>query len=488
MPIAHPGRARLPVARARLCRPAARLALAVLVPILAGCVITPEGTDEEKQRLSAAGAPYEPRAEDRVLPDFPAEPTWRDVLQRGFMANGELEAAYFRWKAAIERIDIAGAYPNSDINLGFSYAFSAERMNSFDRTTFTVGFDAMKNLSFPGKTTQAAKVALDEARVAGAAFRVAKFDLQRRALFAWSDYSLLAQTIALKREDLALRRMLAQNAATRAATGERRRDLLMADLDITTAESELRDMEAEHDSTRATLNALLARDPRAALAAPLHPPPPRPVPGDDAAMLQAAAEMFPEVATFAEEITVRKDALELARLRWVPDINPAFMFTGSIMQAIGAAVVLPTTVAEIRGSIRQAQAQLRESEAMFRQRRTDRVGEYVSLLLMLRNAERKEKTFRLSILPAVQQISDDQTRAYEAGAATFADVIESRRALLDARLTIAQARAQIERATVEIECCLGVDIETIPQAPHTAETAGAIPAPPVPTSETHRHD
>src|SRR6185436_6170128 len=121
---------------------------------------------------------------------------------------------------------------------------------------------------------------------------------------------------------------------------------LNADLSIATAESELSDLEAEHGSTRATLNALLARDPRSELVAPLRPPPARPVPSDDLALVEAAAEMFPEVATFAEGITARKDALELARMRWIPDINPSLLFTGSIVQAIGAAIVLPTTVAE----------------------------------------------------------------------------------------------------------------------------------------------
>src|SRR5262245_796349 len=208
------------------------IALAALAAAagLAGCTFTPEGTQEERSRLSRAGEPFEPPVEERTLPDLPPDPTWRDVLRRAFLANGELEASYFRWKAAVDRIDIAGAYPNSDINLGFSYAFSSERMKSFDRTTFAVGFDSMENLAFPTKTAQAAQVALDEARAAAASFRAAKFELQRRVLYAWSDYTLQARTIALRREDLALRGVLAENAAARAGAGERRRDLLGAQL------------------------------------------------------------------------------------------------------------------------------------------------------------------------------------------------------------------------------------------------------------------
>src|SRR5262249_26434330 len=151
------------------------------------------------------GAPYEAPVEQRELPKLPSEPTWRDVLHRAFLANGQLEAAYYRWKAAMELVDAAGAWPNSDLSLGYSYAFSSERMNAFDRSTFTIGFDPSTTLAFPTKTAKAAEVALDQARTAGEQFRIAKFDLQKRVLFAWADYVAHARTIQLKEQDLALR-------------------------------------------------------------------------------------------------------------------------------------------------------------------------------------------------------------------------------------------------------------------------------------------
>lgn len=43
-------------------------------------------------------------------------------------------------------------------------------------------------------------------------------------------------------------------------------------------------------------------------------------------------------------------------MRWIPDLNPSFAFTGNISQALGATVMLPTTIAELRGGIREAEA------------------------------------------------------------------------------------------------------------------------------------
>src|SRR6185503_18580251 len=103
--------------------------------------------------------------------------------------------------------------------------------------------------------------------------------------------------------------------------------------------------------------------------APMTPEPIRPVPSGDAELIAAAAESFPEVVEFAEEVSGRRDALELARLRWLPDISPTFEITGTISWAIGAMVTLPTTVTQIRANIRGAEADLRAAEAMLREKR-----------------------------------------------------------------------------------------------------------------------
>lgn len=435
--------------------------LAALLVVLSGCVLSPKGADSERARLADAGKAYEPRFEDRVLADLPGEPGWQDVLQRAFLANGEIEGAYFRWKAAVERVDVAGAWPNSDLSLGYEYMFSRERMKAFDRSTFTAGFDSAMNLSLPVKVEQGAKVALDEAMAAGEAFRVAKFDLQRTVLQTWADYVLQGQLIALRSEDLAIRRVQVQAAASGVRSGGRVREALTADLELKTDESRLQDLRSEHDQTRARLNALMGRPPGQALKAPSALSPARPLPDDDGVLLTGAADRFPEVAVLAREVEGRADALELARLRWIPDISPTLGFTGSLSQVVGLMVGLPTNIAGIRGQIREQEAQLRASQAMLRQRSSDRVGEYVSLLLMYRNAQRQVNLLEKTILPAALRLSEERVRSYESGGAMFADVIESRRLPLSIRELIATSHAQMDKTLVEIECCLGLDIELL---------------------------
>lgn len=429
--------------------------------IAPGCVLTPEGTKEERNRAEKAGERYESKFEERKLPDIPDEPTWRNILARAFQADGELEAAYFRWNAALERIDAEGTWPNSDVNVGFDTMFSEGAMKTWDRTTFSLGFDAMENLSFPTKTAQAAKIALAEARAAGENFRAVKFEVQRRVLFAWADYVQHAREIAVKQEEVALRRMMVEAGGISASAGAGQQTLVEADVMLRMAEIELDDLLAEHAAMRAMLNAWMQRDARSDLGVPSTVEPPRRIPTNDAEMVLLAAEEFPEVGKFAMEVEGRREVLELARMRWIPDISPTASFTGSAAQAIGAMITLPTTVTEIRARIREAEAELRASEAMLRQSKVERIGEYIGLLVALRRANDRATTLREVIEPAVQRLVESRQRAYEVGTVELKDILETQSLLLNIRVLIARAEAIVEKSIVDIECCLGIDIETL---------------------------
>src|SRR4051812_4669935 len=110
--------------------------ISILLPLIglamSGCVLAPPGTADERAQMQAAGRPYASAFDRRDLPELPLKPSWPQLLHRALLANGELEAAYHEWAAAVARIDQAGSYPNTPLSLGFGYMFSAERMKSFD--------------------------------------------------------------------------------------------------------------------------------------------------------------------------------------------------------------------------------------------------------------------------------------------------------------------------------------------------------------------
>jgi cobalt-zinc-cadmium efflux system outer membrane protein len=434
---------------------------------LGGCVLTPQGTTEQQARLGLASPPFEPPIETRQLPALPMPADWRDVLSRAFLGNGELESAYFEWKAALARIDQAAVWPNSNVAVSFSYLFSSDHIKSWNRTTITAGFDPAMDLSLPIKARTAGKVALEAAKESAERFRTVKFELQRKVLSSYLDLALTEEKVRIQRDNLNLLQLLVTSASNRVQSGGPQQDLLKAVTESQLAQNELDNLDAEGKSMRAMLNGMLGRDPEAPLELPRTLPLPRPVLADDAGLIAVAVDQNPELARLARQVAGREDAIDLAKLAYLPDVVPSAGVTGSLSQFLGAMVMLPTTWPAIRAVIADAQAMERSAEAMSRQTRQDRAASFVANLYWMRNAERQIELYRARVVPAVQQLLSNSRQAYAAGAVTFADLIDSERTYVEVRAMVAEAQVKREKRLAELEALAGVDIETLGQ-PTTA--------------------
>lgn len=432
--------------------------------LAAGCMMKPKGASEQEAQLEKAGEPYQKAFEQRVLPEVPTPATWQDVLHRAFLANGDLEAKYHEWRAANERVGIASYWPNSNITLGFDYMFSKAKMKAWDRTTVSAAFDSSKPLELPMKTQQKGKAALEEARAAGYQFMAAKFDLQKKVLTNYLDLALMEEKIRIQRDNVALLKMMSETASARVQAGGPQQDLLKAQMEWRLAENELANMEAQGNSMRSMLNGLMGRAGEALLVLPPTLPEARPLAADDAELIAVAVDQNPELKALASRVAGRQDALELAKMMYMPDISPTFSITGSVSQAIGAMVMLPTNLPVIRREIDEARAMLRSAEAEARQAGRERAGQFVGTLFLMRNAERQAAVFQNRIKPAAEQVLNSSRQAYTTGSVGFADLIDSQRTLLEVRQMIAESRIERERRLAELEALAGVDIETLGRA------------------------
>lgn len=431
------------------------------VPLaLSGCVLAPPEIVEEQAKLATTGATFETPQELRELPELPLRPSWQDILFRAFLANGDLESAYFNWKGALIQVNQAAAWPNSRVALGYSYMFSRENMKAWDRMTISAGFDPSMNFQLPIKVEAAGRVAFEAAREFGERFRVAKFDLQRRVLNAYLNLSLAAERARIERDNVNLLKQLSASAAARAQAGAPLQDLLKVETDSELAKNNLRNLEAEVRAARSVLNGLLARDANAPLEVASLPPP-RSVVRDDALLIAIAVDRNPELAALARQVAGRQNAVELALLAFLPDISPNFSVNGSISQTVAAMVMLPTTLPQIQAAIDNAEAMVRSSQAVIRQTEKDRAASFVAALYFMRNAERQTSFFHRRLTPLVEQLLNSSREAYAAGTVGFADLIDSKRTYINIRRLVAEARIERERRLAELEALAGVDIETL---------------------------
>jgi len=221
---------------------------------------------------------------------------------------------------------------------------------------------------------------------------------------------------------------------------------------------------------RVDLQAQIGGDPSVAIIGARELPPPRAVPLGDAQLFALAAESNPELAELARAVEGRDDALELARLEYVPDISPSAGFTGSVSQFLGLAISVPTNLPAIRAGVDAAREALAERQSMSRQKLTDVRAELASELLTLRDAERATAWLTREVLPLSERLSTSAESAYSIGGAPQRDWLEALRMTIDVRMAIAEARTTREKSVARLEQLIGVDFEALTNAPATAMT------------------
>ncbi|MFY9345031.1 MAG: TolC family protein [Planctomycetota bacterium] len=430
------------------------------VLLLAACAVRPEGELAERDRLAAAGQPY---AEDAVVPELPARPTVDDYVRVALLANADLRARYWEWRAAVEQIPQDSSPPN--IALSFDYLLGGGGMSAWDRTTLGLTNDTMTNIPVPSKLATAGRRALELARAAGLRFEAARFRLQGSVRSTYSDLALLAETERIQAETVALLRQIAGQVAVRVQSGSAgTQDQLRAQTEIELAGNELQNLRARIPAVTARLDALLSRTADAPLPRPEALPAPRPLDVPDHELIRIGSERSPELAALARDVAGRDEALNLARQAWIPDFGLSFSLTGSISQMLGAMLVLPTRTEAIRAGIEQARAGLRAAEAARLQYERDLAASFVLNLAVLRNDERQVALFESTIVPRAQQTVQILLTSYPAQRASWLDLLDAQRTLLDARLALAQLRTEREKALAAIETWSAVDVEAFAPA------------------------
>jgi hypothetical protein len=430
---------------------------AALMP--AGCALRPPGEREERQRIAEAGRPYV-EVELVEVPLLPESPGPEDYLHYAFFANADLQARYWQWAAAIEKVPQVSSWPN--IALPFSFMLSPGNMKLWDRTTLGLMNDPMTNIPFPTKLSTAGRQALEEARAAGLRFESGKFLLQGRVLSAYYDLALLAESLRIQEENVSLLRVIARQAAVRVQTAAGAQpDLLRAQTELDLAANDLANLQSRVAPAVARMNALLGRAADGPLALPAALPAPRPFPLPDDQVIRLGSERSPELAALARDVAGKEEALNLARQAYLPDFGLSFSITGSQSQTAGGMLVLPTRFEAIRAGIEAGRAGLRATEAVREQYGRDLAASFVLNLSVLRNDERQVALFEDTIIPRAREAVRVAQAAYAANQLAFADLIEAQRTLLDVRLVVAQLRTEREKALAAIETWSAVDVETM---------------------------
>ena len=429
----------------RLARIATILALGLATLPTGGCAGTPipaeRGARDEVKRV---GSDYRPAGEKPALPVLSSRSALADYLRFAMLNAPRVEAAYYDWVAAVERITPARSPPDPRLT------FEADIAD----TVMSLMPGLMIDLPGPGKLRAAGDVAAAESQTAYFAF---ESEVLRAALAVKTAYyrlSFLSETVRVQRRTLELLRDLEDLARQQNAAGRvTLQDVLRAQIAEDQLETQLRNREDSRSTLVAEFKAALGLGPD-----DNDPPipetfePSRAEPDPDT-LLPAALERNPSLRAMASDVRRAEASIALAGRSGVPDFSvglEADVRASPTVFTSSAGVTLPIWRDKVAAEIAAAQAGRSAAEARLSAEEVSIAAELASMLYAYREAVRNETLLTEKLVPKARQSLEAARAGYVNGRASFLDVIDAQRSLLDFELSNIEARTQRELALASL--------------------------------------
>ncbi len=405
----------------------------------------------------------------RDLAEAPAElpeaPQLSDYLAYAALNNPGLRAAFHRWQAALEKVPQVQALPEPR----FTYRYFIEEVET------RVGpqrnsFELAQTLPWFGKLSVAGSAAAEAANAARQEYETARLGLFHYVKNAYCEYYYLGWAVAVTKENIELLKQVeaVARARYRAAEGPHA-DLVRLQVELGKLSDRLASLQDLREPIVARLNAALNRPPSAPVG-----PYPAAVEGEkvhftDEQLLGWLAEANPELKGMDAEIERQKRFVELARKGYFPDFTFGLGWIDTDRSIGGrhpdedgkdpiiamVSVNLPIWWDKLAAAVREARHSLTAAAQRKSQRANSLAAETKLAAFGFRDAGRKVNLYRDTLLPKAQEAFKVTQTAYQAGTASFADLIDTLRILLDFELSVHRALADRGQRLAELEMLVG---------------------------------
>ncbi|GEM_PF-833625 len=425
--------------------------------MLSACTISPKGEARLRAEAQKEGRDYHAGAHRMASRPLPDKPNATQLISYALRHSPAVEAAYWKFRAAIEVIPQAGTEMTTPMlsgNLALNNG-AASGANS------SIGIANMgsSDIRWPAKPAADAKIALENARDAQRRFREAQFDLRRQVLQAW--YGLITARALLHNAQLqlAVERTLEQNQrqhvefATGAATG-----YLSLQNALTRIGIKLAQLKQSMASRQINLNSLLNRSPRRSLRTPSslaftnrHIPPLN-------RLIQLALEHNPNLRALHFTRLSRQIAIDRARMQYIPNFDLGAMSSlDGAMQNLAGAVMFPVVrYRAINAAIKQAQYRLFRTTSQTHQSRNDVVARLTNDAIAMHSDAEQLAYIHNGLLPRLHELRhfssialSQGNRGLTADLLATLSILHARELELLLRLDFANRQADIDALTAQ---------------------------------------
>jgi cobalt-zinc-cadmium efflux system outer membrane protein len=389
-------------------------------------------------------------------------------------SNPDLQSVAAAAEAAAFRIEPAGALADPM----FTYGIAPNSIGS-DIGVRHIG-QFSQPIPWPGKRDLRRTMAAQRADAAAEDVAITRLQLFATANMSFAEWHYLHRAIEVNAATQALLAELAAVAETRYAAGRALQQEVLQ-IEVETVLLQERQLALEHDriSLRASINALVNREPTDPLPPPAPIDPPDSLP--DIEQLRQSAEInHPEIRRIQARVGAASTQVELADKAGLPDFSANVGYVGTLDPAdkrmqVGVSINIPLNRDKRRAELGAANADLRRDRYALAAQRLEILAALESAYTHTHHAIDVIRLYEERLLELVQNNLDAALADYRSGTGQFINVVTAERQLLETEQSYERARADYWRMRAELERAAG---GTLPDA----RSAAARPAPALPVA------
>ncbi len=439
------------------------VAAAALLTACASPFEPPRDEDRSSVRLRPSGSGNVPgsayRAKDPgAAPTLADAATTDDYVRYALYHSPEVESAYQRWRAAVERLPQARALP--DPRADFEYDFRSDEA--------MIG--AMQEFPWPGTLRAREEAAGRGAASAWREFEAARLAVAERVTIAVHETAYLDAAIGITRENLDLLSSLEQVIRARYRVGAGSHpELIRAQVELGELEDRLTQLLAMRPALVAELNAALNRPLDAAVLA-MGRVPGRVVRESAAALAGVARAANPDLLALDERAEEQRRIERAARLEGLPGFGAGVEYTflekdmgedldgDPIKLRLGMSV--PLWREKYNAAVREAMA-LRLAISHEREGAANRVAADVARAWFEHtDAHRRVGLYERTLIPKAEESLRASLAGFRAGETSFLDLLDTERTLLEFAMSAERARADRSIALARLNRLVGTMLPT----------------------------
>lgn len=449
-------------------------------------VDSPDRREDRARPVGAAAIPPSALREDAgaTLPTLDERATPSDFVFYALLNNPGLEAAHQRWRAAAERIPQAAAPPDPRVSFGVFLEEIETRTGPQEAR-----FGLSQTIPWPGRLADRTDAASRAAMAQWRRFEAARLALRERVLTELHELHYLDRSIAVTDENIALLRQFEEVVRARYRVGAgQHAEVIRVQVELGLLEDRARRLVQLRPALVAGVNAALNRPPATSIpSAPMFADEPLTIDAD--ALTARAIERNPGLLALDEEREAQRRLAAAARKDGLPDltvgleyiitgdaVNPSTSGSGDDPALLTFSMNLPIWREKIDAGVREAIAR-RLAVSHERADEANRVAAAVHRAWFDHtDADRRVALYEKSLIPKANESLRASLAAFRAGDASFLDLLDTERTLLEFALAVERARADRGVARARLETLTGGPLKPDP----TPTTPTDNPAPEAP--------